>query len=290
MKRIKTANRIKRAVMEMTPEAEQVATVVDGASKLKIRIVDVNALEMSEYQRPTCDRQVEKIALEFDAAKAGLIVVSERDGSLYLVDGAHRVAAMRRNNIPACPAIVLHGLTAEEEADYFRRQGENTRRLSNYDRLKAGLVAQDPTCMAIDMIAKKYNYRLGTGSHSARTISSVQALIDIYKRYGIDTLDNTLMIIHQTWDGTNKSIKREYLFGVAEFIKRFGTIDFVERFGTIDFVERFAEIRFNLINLRYQSLHDHMRNNTRAFCTALVQLYNEGIHNPKKRLVMDYDD
>jgi hypothetical protein len=263
--------------MKVTAEAEQVASVLEGASKLKIRIVDVNALAMSEYQRPTYDRQVEKIADDFDAAKAGLIVVSERGGCLYLVDGAHRVAAMRKNNIAACPAIILQGLTAEEEADYFRRQGENTRRLSNYDRFKAGLVAQDTTCISIDEIAKKYDFRLGTANRSSKTITSVQTLVTIYRKYGIDTLDKTLMVIRQTWDGCDNIAKREYLFGVAEFVKRF---------GTIDFIERFSDVRFSLIYHRYQSLREHMRNNGKAFCLALVQTYNEGVHNPKKRLVM----
>jgi len=251
-----------------------------SGKRMKISQVDINELQVSEYQRPTSDRQVDSIAQEFDPVKAGLIIVSERDGKLYLMDGAHRVGAMRKKQIPYCPALILTGLTYEEEADYFRRQGENTRRLSNYDRFRAGLEARDPVNIEIAQIVKKHDFVMSSSARMAKKLTAVQTVATIYRKYGAATLDKTLMLIRQTWDGCDNSTKNECLMGVAEFISRF---------GTIDFVERFSQIRFSQIYQRYQMTRDGTPNG-KAFCRALVQKYNENLRNGKKKLVMGYED
>jgi hypothetical protein len=260
--------------------ASNIAQDVKTAKGMKIRQVDINELEMSEYQRPTNDRQVEKIAQTFDPVKAGLIVVSERDGMLFLVDGAHRVAAMRKMQVNICPAVVLQGLTAEDEADYFRKQGENTRPLSTYDRFKAGLVANDPVCIEIDAIVKQNSFALKKAFYGNNRIAAVSTVQRIYKIYGGDILDKTLMLMRETWGGYDTIARNEYLLGVAEF---------VYRFGTIDFIDKFKNMKFNHIYQRYQMLREGMPNG-KAFFMALVQRYNEGMHNSKKKLVIKNEE
>ena len=258
---------------------EDVSSEASSGKGMKVKQVDINELTMDEYQRITNDAQVERIAKSFDPVKAGLIVVSERDGKQFLVDGGHRVAAMRKKQITFCPAIVLYGLTEQEEADYFRKQGENTRNLTVYDRYKAGLVAGDPVCLEIEVIVKKHDFAVSSSSSAMNRIRAVQTLQRIHRQYGAGTLDKTLMLIRQTWDGFGDITKPEYLLGTAEF---------VFRFGAVDFVGRFKKMSFSNIHNRYLALKESQPKG-RAFCMALVQRYNEGI-NGKKKLVMGYDD
>ena len=202
---------------------------------IKIKLVKINELRMSSYQRPTSAKQVDKIAARFDPAKAGLIIVSERDGGLYLVDGAHRVQAMRMNYLESCPAIVLMGLNEQEEADYFRKQDENKRGLSHYDRFRAGVVAGDAVCLEVSDILKRNNFRVSGNASSPFSIKAINTILNIHKRYGPDILDKTLMLIRQTWEDTADAKRGDVLVGVAEFVMRFGTAGFVERLSSVRF-------------------------------------------------------
>ena len=70
------------------------------ATNQTIRMLPVGELLVGGYQRPTNTAQVEKIAANFDEAKLGLPIVSERDGKYHLLDGAHRTAAGPEHAIP----------------------------------------------------------------------------------------------------------------------------------------------------------------------------------------------
>ncbi|GHU73220.1 hypothetical protein FACS1894184_21130 [Clostridia bacterium] len=251
--------------------------IMRSAKGMKIGQVDINTLEMGEYQRPTCDRHVEKIARNFDPIKAGIIIVSERMGKLFLIDGGNRVAAMRKLSISVCPAMILLGLTAEEEADYFRKQGENTRRLSSYDKFRAGLVARDPVCIEIDVIIKKHAFSMSGSAKNADRLTAVHTVMQIYRRYGGPILDKTLMLIRETWGGHEFVTRSECLMGIAEFVFRFGTLDFSERFTNVQFAQ---------LNQIYQ-MYRGGASNSLAFCKALVQRYNDSLHGGRKKLVMD---
>ena len=74
------------------------------------------------YQRPVLDRVVDKLVREWDPRLLTPLVVSYRDGRYYLVDGQHRVCAMRKKNggkdVTAL-CRVYHGLTYEQEAELY---------------------------------------------------------------------------------------------------------------------------------------------------------------------------
>jgi hypothetical protein len=65
-----------------------------------------------------------------------------------------------------------------------------------------------------------------------------------------------------------------------------GVAEFVYRFGTLDFVERFSNVQFAQLNQTYQMFRGGTSNST-AFCKALVQRYNDSLHNGRKKLVME---
>ena len=74
------------------------------------------------YQRPVLDRVVDKLVREWDPRLLTPLVVSYRDGRYNLVDGQHRVCAMRKKNggkdVTAL-CRVYHGLTYEQEAELY---------------------------------------------------------------------------------------------------------------------------------------------------------------------------
>jgi hypothetical protein len=114
----------------------------------RIEVLALNQVDAAPYQRQTNGAQVQRIVNNFNEAKLGMPVVSARDGQYFIVDGTHRVAALRRLGFESAMFIVLQGLTYQQEADYFRRQNENTRGLTLYTRFKAGLESGDETGVA----------------------------------------------------------------------------------------------------------------------------------------------
>ena len=94
--------------------------MITKATSQTIRLLSVNELQVGGYQRPTNAAQVEKIVANFDEARLGLPIVSAREGRYHLLDGAHRVAAMRKIGYSHAMCIVLTGLTYQDEAEYFR--------------------------------------------------------------------------------------------------------------------------------------------------------------------------
>jgi hypothetical protein len=247
-------------------------SIVQSTPGMQLELVNVSDLQLSEYQRKTKEWHVARLAKNFDPIKAGVIVVSKRDGKYYLIDGAHRVIAMRKRQFPVCPAIVLTGLTAEQEADYFRKQGENTCVLSQYEKFKAGIYAVDPIDIEIDQIVKKNDFAFNGSSKSCKKISAVGTIKRIYLDYTADILDQTLMLFRTTWGAYHDVLKKEYLLGMAEFVKNH---------GTIDFSERFQKIEFKSIHSRYRVLRESQPN-SHAFYLALVEKYNENIVSKKK--------
>ena len=246
----------------------------------QIETIPLNQVTTAAYQRPTNARQVMGIVNGFNEAKLGIPVVSERGGQYYIVDGTHRVAALRRLGYERAMFIVLKGLTYEEEADYFRRQNENARGLTLYTRFKAGLECGDETCLAINAIVERNNFVIGTSARNFNTITAVFALITIYDSYGAGILNKTLRLIRETWDGNPTAKNREFLVGMSEFAHRFGVPDFAARVGKVSLTAIWQEY---LQWAQYQNRATASREMRIAFCQILVRHYNKGIRSDSGR-------
>ncbi len=212
-------------------------------------------------------------------------VVSERDGHYYLIDGNHRVAALRKLNYTSTKFIVLTGMTYEDEANFFMSQNENQSPLSRYNLFNAGLEANNALCINIDRIVRSHGYRVCGSAKDADAITAIYTLEVIATVLGFDVLDDTLSLIRATWDGVKTATNREFLVGVAEFVKRFGKRDFTKRLQ----LKSIAAIWHDYLAIApsgcRSSSDPAMR---KAFCRVLVEHYNRGMgSNSKQRLKME---
>ena len=100
------------------------------------------------YQRTVQEKDLAKLLREWDNRVLEPLLVSFRDGKYYVIDGQHRLAAIRRMNDgkdAIIPCTVLTGLTYEDEADLFYRIDAAKRRLSAAQATKALVEAEtDP--------------------------------------------------------------------------------------------------------------------------------------------------
>jgi len=259
--------------------------MIEKATAQTIRLLPVGELQVGGYQRPTNTAQVEKIAAHFDEAKLGLPIVSARDGQYHLLDGAHRVAALRKIGYTHALCIVLTGLSYQDEAEYFRTQNHNSRPLTKYNLFKAGLESGDELCVQIDRITRANGFTVGMSYRNFNSIAAIFALTTVCTVYGFQTLDDTLRLLRETWEGVSNVTRREFLLGTAEFVHRFGAAQFPERMRFKSIAEIWQDYLAETIHLNRATSDPAMR---RAFCRVLVRHYNKGLSaNSKKRLVME---
>lgn len=152
------------------------------------------------YQRPVRQKNVQRIIDEFNPMLLDPIIVNFRGGKYYVIDGQHRIVAIKRmNNGGDCmvQCKVLNGLSYEEEAMLYHKLDAGKKRL----RL-AGF------CWNFDK----------AGSGSANNVNAVRAVLNAHKLLGYEQFYRMLRLIRKTWDGKPSSLSSYIISGAALFI------------------------------------------------------------------------
>ena len=238
-------------------------------------------------------RNVAGIVRHFDPAKLGVLVVSHRaDGTYSVLDGQHRLAALRRLGYTSANCIVLEGMSIREEADYFRRQNENKQTLRIADTFNASVWAEDEESMQIKRLMDKYNFRHGK-SGQPMCICAIGALQQIIRQFGTEALELTLASIAATWPRDTTILRREMLAGLGEFWKRYAHVVTVPQFE--------ARMQLKIPMDLYQEVRRRTQGKATpgtAFsksirfttCAVLVDAYNKGLRTgSKNRLKLEWD-
>ena len=252
------------------------------ATSQRFEFIPLENIEPSDYQRSTNSRQVGNITKFFDEARLGILTVSLRDGRYSIIDGAHRLSALRNLKYTHALCEVLTGLTLEQEAEYFRKQNEDKRPLKPYDLFKAGIIAGNEMCLRINEIVKANSFQIGFSHKNFYQIGALHAMFTIVQEYGYETLDDTLCLIANTWAGIARATCGEVLLGVAEFVRRYGVCE----------CDKHLSNEFSVIWYEYREITRKAYHSAAArknFCRILVEHYNKGLGS-KSRKRLKWED
>lgn len=198
------------------------------------------------YQRKVNPHAVQKIVDEFDPKLLDEVIVSFRAGRYNVVDGQHRISALKILNGGADFMVnckVITGLTYEQEASLYKHLDASKKRLSIADSTRAAVEANDdPTVNAIKKILSRYGLKWAlttVAQHSGKNkIASARTLLNLYRGLELWQFDKTIRLIKQTWDGNENSLNMYILSGVALFVKTYGNeieeVAFVRRLKKVD--------------------------------------------------------
>ena len=258
-----------------------------------IACLPLERIVTEQYQRVLNMKNVAGIVKNFDPAKLGVLVVSHRaDGTYAVLDGQHRLAALRRLGYDAANCIVLEGMTIRQEADYFRRQNENKQSLRINDTFNASLWAEDAESLRIKALMDKYGFRHGK-SGQPMCICAIGALQRILRRFGDRALELTLACIAATWPHDSTILRGEMLAGLGEFWRRYGEQLTVAQFE--------ARMRKHLPLEMYQEARRRTQGKTTpatafnktirfTMCAVYVSAYNKQLRtNSPNRLELEWD-
>lgn len=196
------------------------------------------------YQRDVSPGKVNTIATALNPYGFGVIYLSQRnDGSLFALDGQHRIAAVRtkygEDTAKKVPSLVMQGLSVDQEAAIYVLLNRNRLQPTAYDAFKARLVAGDEAARAVDRILRDRGIRLVGGIRQAKLgFDEVQAVSTLEEMYRGNWLTEVLDVIGTAWRGTEEAHRANYLKAVRVFLETFW-----EEFYAEDVPERIKQAR-----------------------------------------------
>lgn len=175
----------------------------------------------SHLQRPFDATRVERLASDFKADKLGVIIVSSRDGKLYVLDGQTRVGAARKVKWHGkLNAIVWTGLTVEEEADMFITHNDS-KAVSAFDKFRVRVTRADSVPVAISDILREHGWTLMTGTHDG-SFAAVVAAEKIATRWGLPLFVKVIRTVTNAWGHKSAGVNGTVIQGIAEFYAFYG--------------------------------------------------------------------
>jgi hypothetical protein len=184
-----------------------------------VRLDEINV--DASYQRPLSRAKIESMWETFDPAELTAIVVSRRsDGSLWALDGQHRIELLQRVGKAVVLADVREGLTIEEEARLFYRLNTGQTRVSSWDTFRARLRAKEPVAVRIEELVTRHGFFIGRNIDGG--ISATTAL---ELAYDLGRLEKTLAVIATVWPNDKTALESPIILGLANFLAQLDSSD-----------------------------------------------------------------
>ncbi len=227
------------------------------------------------YQRPVDDREVDRLVREWDERLFEPLAVSYREGRYNIIDGQHRVSAVRklhggREVMIRCK--VYSGMTYEQEAELCYKLDKAKRRLSLSQSTNAlaesGMDAETTEIRRL-MNSAGFVWALGQRHGGEYDVIATRAVINAYHFLGGTAFSRMFRLLGDTWLGDPRSVMGPVLSGMALFLKTYGENlndntfanrmssvdpDEIIRRGKLDFSTNSAALRYAKVILeKYNS-------------------------------------
>lgn len=207
--------------------AEAVREALNQVTALRIPVTDLRNVDRA-YQRERKDRLVKRLKEKFDWRAVGAPLVNRReDGSYWVIDGQHRVAAVREllgEEAAACEmlCLVLPGIAKREEAQTWRKQNARGNRIvaTVLEDWACALEAEDAETLKIRDILAGLGLSVGT-TRSATCLQSVGAIRGIYEQGQPGDLKRVLTVAQAAWPDDPMAFKAVVLNGLYAFLARY---------------------------------------------------------------------
>lgn len=226
------------------------------------------------YQRPVNPREVERLIREWDERLLDPIIVSFRDGKFYVVDGQHRISAMRKMNGGSGVMVnckVYNGLSYEQEAALCYKLDKAKKRLSLSQATNAlAESGMDAEITEIRQLVENGGFVWALGKSRGKTgeIVTTRALVNAYRLLGGAAFTRMMNLLWDAWQGDPRSLTAAILSGMALFVKTYET-----EMSDKTFISRLSQADPDEINRRGRA--DFSTNNTALrFARVILEKYN----------------
>jgi hypothetical protein len=241
--------------------------------KAELRTVPLSALIVdSRVQRPLDTRRADKMAAELNLDALGLVCASHRDDGTYaIIDGQHRVAALRIAGFVEEPVEceVFSGLTLADEAVMFRLRN-NTAKPQYIDRFRVRVIEGDPTAKAIVRTLRRHGWQIALSTSPAH-FAAIQAFERIHDREPV-AAEKAIATITRAWGHESNGANGCIVEGIGLIYLRYG--DAVSVDDLIDRLSKFPAGAGALLG-KARGLRDLIGSTIpKAVAEIVVELYN----------------
>lgn len=195
--------------------------MVTLAKKPEIQDVPVRKMTVSEAAQRRFRPHRMKDFVPFDMDMIGVPVVSMREGKYFVVDGQHRVAAIRENIVNAesisIRCKVYFGLSERQEAELFLFYN-NSMPVRTLDKFRVAVTAGHDEQVAITEAVESAGFRIAASS-APGGINCVAVLQKIYSRAGASIIARSLKVIADTFGEI--AVDGPLMNGVAHVLQRY---------------------------------------------------------------------
>lgn len=163
-----------------------------------------------------------ELASKFNLEGMGFPAISFRDGVYYIVDGQHRIAAMRILKFSPEDTIqceVYEDLTEESEAELFLERN-SIKTVGALDKFRNAIHAGRTIEVAIDQMVRAQGLHIGRHGRTDNGISSVTTLRKVAERQGLLGLGKILRIIRDAYG--NAGFEALVIDGLSLCLHRYG--------------------------------------------------------------------
>lgn len=220
------------------------------------------------------------IAADLDLNKLGYPVINHRDGHYWVLDGQHRIYALKQNGFEkdVLDCEVYDDLTDAEMADIFLGRGR-AKMISPYDKFHVSCTAGYQRENDIRRAVEANGLKIGR-TKDEKVIGAVGALSNIYDRAGGAhagevVVGQVIRTLNNAYAGDPVAFSRAVIDGLGLIFNRYNG-----RTNEKDLTARLAATTHGVRGLvrRAESLQERT-GNLKAQCVAatVVDIYNKGV-------------
>lgn len=226
------------------------------------------------YQKVFDSKIVDRIKKNFDTELLQPLEVSYRDGRNNVVDGKHRLTAIREIENETgiklmIPCYVHFGLTAEEECKMFKDLVENKRNVSRMELYRAAYEAKDNFTVSFVNTIRKAGFVFDFESRKKNgRIHMTATPANIYINLGQKDFERYLKLFNKTWLGNKHFISMNFMNGLYLFF-----VSYKDEIDDNIFIERLSKLSENEVDAALSE--NPRKDKTKTIANAIFRKYNK---------------
>lgn len=187
-----------------------------------LRWIPIAEMRVSpKAQREFRKSHAEKFAADFDLEALGFPVVSMRGGHYWIVDGQHRIEALKMIgwSDQSIQCETYENLSEAEEAELFLRR-DDRRAIRPFDKFRIGITAERDEETDINRIVMGLGLRVSTDGDE-KSLACVGAMHRVYESGGPGVLSRAIRILRDAYSGDGARFRAELVGGMGLVCQRY---------------------------------------------------------------------
>ena len=254
-------------------------------------IIDETYQTLERWDNADSQRRINAMADNWDYERAGTIMVSERDGKLYVLDGNHRRLALIKALGPDAQIMGYRktGLTLDDEVTMFLRENEGKKTMSAAVKFLAQANAGRTLYSEIKDALAKYGFSVSVNKKNRNAVSVADsANTKWYKLDSVEPVEFAASVVRGAFGENVPAIMRaRYIWEalVRTHVDNSHTV--IDRAKMAEVVREFYDFNRHVDALNEEKTGGNQHKNGLVYQRELAKMYNrtEG-PNSKRRLTV----